>query len=53
MSEVLTMVIMVDTAANGTFEKLVCDSREAVQFIRELAADGMKCIRWEVVGNVD
>lgn len=42
------MVIRVDTAANGTFEKAVDNSVDAVRFLRELAANGITCVRWEV-----
>ena len=39
------MKLTVKTAANGTIERDVANSREAVEALRALAADGVKCVR--------
>lgn len=42
------MVLTIQTAAHGVIVKRVNGSREAVEVLRKLAADGIKCIGWEM-----
>lgn len=41
------MIFKVETASNGTIVRVVRGSMEAVKVLRELAADGVKCVQWE------
>ena len=41
-------IFTVKTAEHGTVVNVVENSRDAVRILRELAADGIKCVRWEM-----
>lgn len=43
------MVIKATTVAHGVIVETVENSGEAVKLLRRLAANGMKCIKWEIV----
>ena len=46
------MIIKVTTATK-IIRGFVAGNRDAVRFLRQLAAEGYKCLRWEVESNVD
>ena len=42
------VVLTIRTAAHGVIVKRVNNTREAVEILRKLAADGVKCVGWEM-----
>ena len=45
------VVLTIRTAAHGVIVKRVNNTSEAVEVLRKLAADGIKCIRWEIANG--
>lgn len=42
------MVIRVETEGHGVVRGMVFSSMSAVRFLRSLAAQGIRCVRWEI-----
>lgn len=47
------MIIRVETASHGTIRGMVFSSMSAVRFLRSLAEQGIKCVRWQIERDVE
>lgn len=42
-------MLHITTASNGIITAIVANSHDAVNLLRALAREGIKCIRWEMM----